>query len=283
MPPFSKRIAAVAVILLTLSVSQAGTVVIYEKPSALIVYDRYERRTERAPAPFTPFMIIDEDWTLGDGFSKAVKTSVGDNVFYILKSSAGVPEGIENAGKTARFSAQPVNRAVVMKKETVTVRQGFFPGNRDLASEFQTQSYALFLYNGYYYLSSEEGTVFGWSPASLWGLPDVVRPLKNTAALPEELAARVTSVFDRANELYAALFDYFKEKTGSDFSVPRWRVTREGAVISAAFTGSRAVLNQFESSKEAVIREVSRAVMGFPFSVDVNGEVITIRPDGGFQ
>ncbi len=90
---------------------------IVEHPEAFVIYNRYQQlltdAEKQAFVPYTPFRILDEKGTLGDGFTPCLKGEADGQVVFLLRDEGGALSGENLAGRISYF------RNVILIDDTI--------------------------------------------------------------------------------------------------------------------------------------------------------------------
>lgn len=253
---------------------------IVEKPSSLIVYDKYESRINNTSKflPFSPFQVIDKEWELGDGISTAIKVKYLGNVYFILKDDDGNIEGKSRAGKFSVLNVISLNDTLKAKGQS-QVKSGPYPGNKNISSTFGSVAEALFKYKGYYYLKNRKEKSLGWSKVSNWTKIETVKKERVDYKLNTDYVEKITARIESINGLYKKLTSYYNDNLNESKSAPYWKITKDEYVINLKLRGSLAFVRQMENSSQYIVQDILNILLGEPYSVVYRDGSIIISPE----
>lgn len=276
-----KRINNISILIfIVASIISAAEFYIIENPSALIIYDKYEAREEDKDIflPYSPFEIIEKSATLGDGISEVMKVTYIGETYYILKDDNGKIEGLSEAGSIKKITASTYSDTL-SSIGSVIVKEGFYPGKKNVSSLFNQNSVAVLKYKGYLYLINNKKTVFGWSNSHNWKKVKRESTKIQKTEVSDDQFSKLTNKIKEINELYKKTFNYYNEKLNESKGVPYWKIEKEGKVINFKLRGSKASIVQLEESSQYIVQEFLNILLGDPFDVKYRDGQITVSPE----
>ncbi len=280
------RLIGYVLLLLAGTQGRAGekveTYLIVERPSALVIYDRYQQllgsRESIALGNFAPFRVLKARDLLGDGITPCFTVDLGGTPYFLLRVEPDQLAGENEAGMvTWMRNAAPLGDSVDLLR-SVQIQQ---PGGRlehSLPSGERVER--VFQSGVRTYIHRAAGTVhYGWvnleeqQRGRVWSMP-VARPVA-AAVLTPSLTEGVRSRIEEANRVLAALFANFNSRFHANRPAPQWSIRSSADTLVCSLGGNTVVPGE---STRALAREIENVLLGSRFRVDSTPGRITVRP-----
>jgi hypothetical protein len=253
------------------------------RPSAFSMLNSDELPLQGVAFPDgAPFLIIEQNGTLGDQVTPAARVSYLNHQYFLLKnadstfvrarenrdfrlfkSCTAFMDTLENAG-TAKIL---LFREYPEKGESFAVPKG-----AQLIRAFQYRDH-------YYLIRPSRPAQAGWIARSkAKGLSSPERSAAPDTALSVELKGKIISRVESANRAYREYFDYFNRMAGADKGAPFWRRAEQGGRLRFTFSGRPEL---FEGSTQALVRDLEGMLLGRAFEISASPGAITILPKSG--
>lgn len=287
---YSKKIVVAILILLTLLfvtpnilAQEKATFIISGKPQVYTILNKYEQSLTDSERelfrPFSPLQLINEEYTLGDEITSALKARFNGDIYFLLKDDNGKLVGgkkdpYRHTFRNCRIIEDTIR---IVKDRSVLLSQKYpAKGNRVYMAR-NALVVRLFKHQKYYcvkYIGRK--IMYGWcalSDKSAWR--PVIHAKKVDTALKSELVERIIERIKSANEMYDQYFQRFNEITGEKKSVPKWRYTYSDESIHCTLTNPYKDSDQLEESNQYLVQDIENLLLGKPFNVHYrNGEIL---------
>lgn len=250
---------------------------IIENPSALVIYDVYEQRltgTEKSDlSSFSAWHIIENNQTLSDQFTSAVKTVYNRKTYFFQSSTDGQLAGKAGAGKIEKFiHAQTLNDTVrVIKNNRLSLKSSI---NRYPLAK-GTVLHRIFQTKKKIYVRNLTDRVSGWVEGDSKKNWEFFRQDINETALEDRLFLQIDQIFQSYNTRFAKLFNYLNKKNQPQHPSPRWVGTASTAHLS--YQIEPAVYREsFQGSQRFLLQELSDLLYGSNYGIKEDNERIII-------
>lgn len=275
-------------LLLVCAVSYAGERVAFmvaEKLEPYTVYDRYQqelslRRKHDFPS-FAPFVVENEEATLGDGITPAVHVRHEGISYYLLADDRGKIVGTEEGDFLKRYRRCVVyNDTIEVTRDDALVMsvRGRESSNRvrlrrgDIAKR-------VFKYRNLYYLKLLDGEeLYGWcglSPAGAW--EEYSHERAADAALDSDLRERIADRLGRINATYAAFVAEFNRISGQSKRPPQWELRSDETGVQCVLHAKPSTIRALRQSTRYVVQEIENLLIGRPLSARYEDGVIVVE------
>ena len=193
--------------------------ILLENPLDYSILNKYEQRiTDSEKAKFIPFsllQVIDNNDTLGDGISAALKFQFMKNTFFLPRDDEG-----NFLCSTKKTALQTFKKCVVIgdtiriiRDNTVLLTDKYPSAGKQVYLKKGSMVYRLFKYNNYYYVMTDKR--YGWCllpDRSVWK-KDEVPEKKEDPQFKTELWNRIAAKMEAVNETYVEYFDFFNSSS----------------------------------------------------------------------
>ena len=258
------------------------TYLIVERPSALVVYDRYQQSlsvpARRSLGQFVPMRILEARGHLGDELTPCMTVEIGGEAFYLLQDDQGRLSGERSAGRIRRVEgATPLNDTAVVIRDNRIRFESESSGQRAFLGSGEKLA-RVFAVNGETFVG-REGT-FGWvtlrpkERGMFWEVsasPNAGRVNISVPVLQDSVRSRLTPV----NALLARLFTHFNNELHSQRQPPHWICKASRDTVLCLLEGDA---ENFQESTAALSRSLSNLVIGTRFTVVTSPGKITFQP-----
>lgn len=261
---------------------------IISDPQRYTIYDQYQQPLSAADkaalAPFSPLRIVEPDVLLGDQITHALKFSLQQQIFYLLKEEGGAFSGEKgNNGRTVYRACGVVEDTVDVVGNGMSMTEG---SGKNTAVGRGAKLRRIFRSGRRYYIATvNERPAYGWStlePASAWrkGRMAAASAGGKDSGLSATIRDRILARFATANESYKKGFSHFNTLTGDEKAIPQWRCECGGDRMHCTLSGPYKDGEQLAESSKYLAQEIENILIGTDFGVVCkNGEmVIEKRP-----
>jgi hypothetical protein len=269
------------------AVSFAGErvdIIVAEKIGLYTVFDRYQQeltpRQKHDFPSFAPFVVENEEATLGDGITPAVHVRHEGISYYFMVDDRGRLVGGDAGDFLKRYRRCIVyNDTIEITRDGALVMsvRGRESDNRlplrrgDLAKR-------LFGYRDLYYLKLLDGEeLYGWCglrPAGAW--EKFSHEQAATAAFDADLQERIADRLDRVNATYAGFVAEFNRISGQSKRPPEWVVHNDEAGVQCVLNAKPSTIRALRGSTRYVVQEIENLLIGRPLSVRYEDGVIMV-------
>lgn len=256
-----------------------GDVFIVERPAALSLFNQYQQRfsaDERTVLEsFTPFLIVNENDVLGDGFTECIRAELGGRPVFLLKED-GELVGREAAGRIQRL------RDVRMLHDTIEIRTSridlYDPLQRSRRNAKSGNLFVRVLRDGGKTYVRGLGGGYSWlnlDPSGEGRDWVIVKEIKSSrgeqlrTALP-----RVQGRVQETNEKLSELFERLRKQGGGTTQAPQWRVRETAAGIECVMDR---MARDFPEMSQTLAKSIETLLFGTSLRVTVAPGSIEIR------
>lgn len=257
---------------------------IIENLKSYSILDKYEQpisgQGKDIFQPYAPLQIINDDATLGDAITEAMKVQHNHKLYYLLKDDNGNLVGDKKSLYRQTFkNCEIVEDTVSIIKARSILLAVQYPGKgKRTYLKKDENCIRMFRYKNLYYIqtigSSER---YGWcslSQKGAWKIVEHTTPQKDYV-LSSFLQERIVARIDKANRTYIQYFEYFNQITHQQKSIPQWRYTSGEDMIHCTLTGTYQNTEQLEESTYYLVQDLENMLLGKPYVVEYQtGEIV---------
>jgi hypothetical protein len=265
---------------------QRADFLIIENPGALKIYNKYEQQITNNESllfeSYCALRLISTNITLSDNFTLADKIKLSDDYFYLLKDNKQSLRISQSPGYLKEF------HKVLLIEDTVIVSENSrlylqLPSGTSATSAASkiplaegTRLHRLFENKNLTYIRIlDASSRYGWvnlTDKSSWRKEDH----RSVGTDLQKCFTRIMPVFDRYNNLYQQLFQYFNAHTGTNYPVPRWQLELKNKQINAVLLNASSA-DQFRNSYPYLLNELHQELINTGLHVIVMDKVIEIK------
>jgi hypothetical protein len=260
---FIIRIVSYFIILIfNILFANTGDYLIVENPAALHLLNSYEQRILQEEkshlGTFVPFRIIDSNHLLSDSYTRAIKTSMEGQVYYIAQTAREELSNNFQAGTVQMY------RNVHIVEDTVRIKQNnrvFIQMNQQKSGSAEEDELLVLIFeykNDIYIKRITPPVCFGWidkKQSKFWEKYIPLQLINGEQNFPVYLINSIQAHIDDYNRLIQKLFVFFNHSTRSNIKIPSWNLLVEGNQITCRLENKPAG-NNLEKSKEHLIRRI---------------------------
>jgi hypothetical protein len=274
MKKFKKIVPLILVVVALVKQADASEFFTFLSIAKVTLLDSYEQpmseSDRNALGSGFPLEIINNNITLGDQITDAIKCKNNDRFYYLLRDESGSFTG------STKTSFQK-HTAVTSLWDTVelTSNATLSTASPQLLSK-GTTVIRVFQKAGSTYVFAPERNVYGFVQGT-----SMFR--KRTAAFSQPVKVTTNDIIesikrrlDAANERYTSTFNFFNTHTGQQKSVPSWYIESDGKTMICTLKGSKQTITQMEHSTSYIVKDIEHFLLGKPYSVRYDNYQITI-------
>ena len=278
-------ITASFLLFITLSIlgQEQADFIISGKPQVYTILNKYEQSLTDSERelfrPFSPLQIINEEYTLGDGITSALKVRFSGDVYFLIKDDdgklvGGKKDSYRHTFRKCRIFEDTIR---IVKDRSVLLSQKYPSDGKRVYMAKGALVVRLFKHQNYYcvkYIGKK--IMYGWCPLSDKGAwRPVIHVKKVDTTLKSELVERIIERIKSANETYEEYFERFNDITGKKKSIPQWRYSYSDELIRCTLTNPYKDSDQLEESTQYLVQDIENLLLGKPFDVHYrNGEIL---------
>jgi hypothetical protein len=262
-----------------------ATFFIAANPLSYSILNRYQQPLSGADRkvflPYSPFQIVDENTTLGDQITPAMKVRLLDQDFFFVRDEKGKLVGEAKGSRDQSIkNCEPVDDSVrVLRNGSVILSQTFPTGHVRTSVHKDEVLVRVFKCRDRYYClltGAGERQRFGWCdlPVHAVGPLHEHVAVEAPSAISPLIRSRVSARIRDANRTYREYFDYFNKLTSEQKSVPYWTCDTTGEQIRCSLNGGYNYAELLQESTKYLVQELRGMLVGEPLMVEcTNGEV----------
>jgi|GEM_PF-1206113 len=271
--------------------AHAADYVVVSTPCSLSILNQFEQPLSAAECEalgrYPAMKILNNDATLGDQLTRAIKTEAAGRTYYLLTREGGGVEGPASVYRRIFKGCVPAGDTMEIVKGRSMVLYRRYPadGGSWKAAEGE-RLVRQFFYGGYCYVMKIGGRAeYGWCPREQPAWKKVTAAHGGAAAaasmadtLPEALVARLKSRVDAANEAYRVYFRHFNELTGQQKTAPVWTRLEQENGLAWSLSNPYARTGELDESSRQLAQELAMLILGRPFRASYSGGVLRVEP-----
>jgi len=266
-------------------IARTADILILGSAESFSILNEYEQPMsaddKKAMGANAPFVIDEEDGTLGDQITRVMRaTWLGSPRFFLKNDEGGLISKGASVYRRKFTGCTPVLDTVETTRDIVLAER--YPSEGKMTTVGKGRPcVVLFKSGSYYYVTpADGGNRYGWCPvssASSW------KKVRGAAAQPDsvinpELRTRLTAKFERADAAYSRFFDHFSRRTGMEKSAPRWSFSASGAQLRWIMSEPYKSSGELDGSTAVLVKEIENILLGKPFLISYKNGVVLVGP-----
>jgi len=267
----------IPLILTRFILAQTFDYVVFENPSLLTIYNKYQQSLSEAEkdklAPYTPFQIIEENEMLSDQITVGTRCLYDNNIYFILKNEENqyfendeasyfeIFKNCELLGDTIQILKNRSLYTYLTPKEKNYKINPFELGKEKLWSrEFKKG-------NSYYLKQIGEKKIFGWARLPSNNSWQIYFQLSyDTKNIPDKLVQRLQARIESANQSYINYFSFFNNKYGLGNTYPQWEIEFSESIIEGKLNANK-FMEDLQMSNKYLFQDLENILLGSKFNI----------------
>ncbi len=263
---------------ITAQQSKTANFIVVNNPSSLTVFNKYQQRLSSDqlklfPAGI-PLQILKDNDLLSDGYSKAIKVSFENNIYFIIKN-----DNLKSLSESISYKNVKLFSDTV--EVTVSNKIFFNSRNQSESSDFLdkgTRLLRVFRDGQFYYARKlNSGNQFGWIPSNKNYL---VKPLLQKTANSDKsgisnfLFSNAEKKITAINEKLEKLYSIYNQKESRNISVPNLTLETQDRKLICRFQ-NLTENNAFSATQKYIQNELEIVFLGSGYKIS--------KTDFGFE
>ncbi|MBE2279647.1 MAG: hypothetical protein IAE91_04585 [Ignavibacteriaceae bacterium] len=286
-PLFLRYLILLPLIIVISAFPQSGAkkdFLVVENPSALTIFNKFEQTItesrKKAFPSFTPFLILNNNEKLSDGFTGVVRTNFRGEEYLVLLDIKGLSSGNKSENGVYLFeNTSLLNDSVQMLKDKIVER--IFPENKKI--EFKKGQIFSRIF------SDKKGTMI-LDPYGKYGFyklenlkekSDFNKLLVDKIAdngLDEVIISEIKSTVNSFNSTLKNINEYISDKRGITKEVPRFNINEEPNLLRITLEPI-ASAKLFSRTQNSLLSEIRLLLIGRKITLNERGNTIIISAE----